>query len=236
VSFRIVYISMKKTYFDIDLPDSTGLFFVSDTHFGHKKLVTSCEDHFDNCRTYATVEEMEADIRKKWNAAVGDGDTVVFLGDFIFGNYEGKGEEVAKAILDSLPGNKLFIRGNHDQKIKGELIDVRDYAIICWRGLTYLCQHVPFAVDVDADPSVLNNYKAVFDPKATVLVHGHTHSTDRFSRTNRKDFSLQNCVCWEAYYDMVPAERLYPANRTYVGKCAGHPVVAEFRKECTDEH
>ena len=222
---------MKKTYFDIDLPESAGLFFVSDTHFGHRKLVTGCEDHFDNCRTYATVEEMETDIRKKWNAAVGDGDTVVFLGDFIFGNFEGKGEEVAKAILDSLPGNKLFIRGNHDHRIKGLYIDARDYAIIRWKGLTYLCQHYPYTSGFDCGPSVISRYRAVFDPNTTVLVHGHTHSTNRFSRTNWKDFSLQNCVCWEAYYDMVPAERLYPANRTYVGMCAGHPVVANFSKE-----
>ena len=220
-----------KKYFDIDVPDSTGLFFVSDTHFGHKNLVTGFEHHFEQCRTYVTVEEMEADIRKKWAAAVGDGDTVVFLGDFIFGNFDGKGEEIARGILDSLPGNKLFIRGNHDQKIKGELIDARDYAVVRWCGLNYLCQHYPFAAEFDSDPSVLNHYKTVFDPKTTVLVHGHTHSTDKFSRTNRKDFTLQNCVCWEAYYDMVPAERLYPANRTYLGMCAGHPVVADFSKE-----
>ena len=226
--------SIERTFFDIDLPDSSRLFFASDTHFGHRRLVTSCPTHFERCRRYETVEEMNADIMDKWNSRVAPDDYVVFLGDFLFGNWD-KGEQSAADLWDKLNGIKFFVRGNHDQGIKGEIIDIRDYALIRHGGLTYLCQHFPFGNGPNSDMTVLGGLKSSIKPADTVLVHGHTHFSDRVSRTLRKDFSLQNDVSWEAWYGMVPAERLYAANRTYVGKCLGHPVVANYSKECTDE-
>ena len=222
--------STERTFFDIDLPDSARLFFVSDTHFGHKRLVTSCPTHFDTCRRYETVDEMNADIMAKWNSQVSPDDYVVFLGDFLFGNWE-SGETAAAALWNSLNGIKFFVRGNHDQSMHGVLVDVRDYAMVKYRGLTYLCQHFPFGNGPNSDISILGHLKSTLKPETTVLVHGHTHYEDRCSRTLRKDFSLQNDVSWEAWYGMVPAESLYPANRTYVGKCLGHQVVANFTNE-----
>jgi calcineurin-like phosphoesterase family protein len=224
-------LNRERTFFDLEIPGERQLWFVSDTHFGHRRLVTGSPDHFDTCRTYATTDEMDADIRKKWLAAVGDGDTVVFLGDLMFGNFNGRGEEAARDLLDSLPGDKVLVRGNHDQKIRGELLDCRDYAAVRWRGMTYLCQHVPFGNGPGDDMSVLASLKEGLDPATTVLVHGHTHFTDRYSRTGSRTFSLQNNACWEAWYGMVDPGRLYPANRTYVGKCLGHQVVGYFKEE-----
>lgn len=226
--------STERTFFDIDIPDSSRLFFASDTHFGHRRLVTSCPTHFERCRRYETVEEMNADIVSKWNTEVTPADTVVFLGDFLFGRFD-EFEKAASDMWNSLNGVKFFVRGNHDQGIRGELIEIRDYALVKYRGRTYLCQHFPFGNGPDSDMSVLGGLKSSLEPADTVLVHGHTHFSDRVSRTLRKDFSLQNDVSWEAWYGMVPAEKLYAANRTYVGKCLGHPVVADFSKECTDE-
>ena len=125
-------------------------------------------------------------------------------------------------------GNKVFIRGNHDQKIKGRLFDVADYALVNWRGLNYLCQHFPYASDFDYDKpdmTSLDGMRGVLDQKTTVLVHGHTHSSDMFSRTRLRDFALQNNVSWDVLMGPVPAERLYTADHIYHGKCLGHPVV-----------
>ena len=105
--------SKERTFFDIDLPDSARLFFVSDTHFGHRRLVTSCPTHFERCRRYETVEEMNADIVSKWNTEVTPADTVVFLGDFLFGRSD-EFEKVASDMWNSLNGVKFFVRGNHD--------------------------------------------------------------------------------------------------------------------------
>ena len=219
-----------KTFFDIALPESVGLYFISDTHFGHTRLTAGCPNHLEPARPYETVDEMEKDIKDKWSVAVTERDFVVFLGDFLFGPYD-IWEDAVAAILDSLPGYKLFVRGNHDRRVKGDIIDIRDYAIIRRGGLTYLCQHQPFGHEYQPDPTVLNRYKDEFSPESTVLVHGHTHSPNKYSCTGRKTFTLQNCVSWEAWYGMAPADRLYPANRTYVGKCNGHQVVANFSKE-----
>ena len=42
----------------IKIDETKDLWFVSDTHFNHQKLVRSCPDHFDQIRNYETTEEM----------------------------------------------------------------------------------------------------------------------------------------------------------------------------------
>jgi calcineurin-like phosphoesterase family protein len=74
---------------------------ISDTHFYHANIVKYCgrpENHTEL-------------IYANWRAVVKEEDTILHLGDLAMG----KSSE-AKALLASLPGNKLFIRGNHDHK------------------------------------------------------------------------------------------------------------------------
>ena len=78
-------------------------FFVSDTHFYHKAIISFCN------RPYATVEEMNEDMIAKWNGVVGNKDRVFHLGDFSWGNFE-----KTKAVFDRLNGQKHLILGNHD--------------------------------------------------------------------------------------------------------------------------
>lgn len=213
---------------DLEVPDTGRLWFVSDTHFGHRKLTTGAPDHFERTRPYVTTDEMDASEIASWKRDIGQDDFVLFLGDFQFGQFDGHGEEVAWELWNSLPGNKAFIRGNHDQKIKGELFDVYDYAIVRWKGMTYLCQHFPFTSEFQYDKPDQANLlalRSVLDPKTTVLVHGHTHSSDMFSRTRMRDFTLQNNVSWDVMMGPVPAGRLYTADHVYHGKCLDHPVV-----------
>ena len=105
---------------------------------------------------------------------------------------------------------------------------MRPFAVIRRGGMTYLCQPRTFGGDRNSDASVLNQFKGTLSPETTVLVHGPTDSSDMYSRTGRKHFLLQNGISWNG---PVEAGRLYPANRTYVGKCLGHQVVANFSKE-----
>lgn len=220
----------ERSFFNLTVDDDKRLFFVSDTHFGHTKIVSGSPVHFDTVRKYVTVEEMEADIKAQWIATVQPDDTVIFLGDLMFGETNGRGDEMAKEVLDSLPGQKFFVRGNHDQKIKGTLFPVCDYAIVSWRGRKYLCQHLPFTSPREfdrPDAAVLMYMRQDMDPSTTVLVHGHTHSTEMYSKTSLKDFTLQNNVSWDAMYAPVPAEKCYPGNYVYHGTCLGHPVVAQ---------
>ena len=66
---------------DLQLPNTEKIFVVSDLHVNHRKLCTSYEDHFDRTRKYVTVDEMNEDIVKQWNATVSPDDTVIFLGE-----------------------------------------------------------------------------------------------------------------------------------------------------------
>ena len=82
-----------------------GLFFTSDTHFGHENIITFCN------RPFESIEEHDRVLIQNWNSVVTPDDTVFHLGDFCFGNgykwYE---------ILGQLNGHIYLIRGNHDDK------------------------------------------------------------------------------------------------------------------------
>lgn len=74
---------------------------ISDTHFYHANIVKYCgrpENH---------TELIEAN----WRHLVQPEDTILHLGDLAMGK-----SSDAQALLKSLPGNKLYIRGNHDHK------------------------------------------------------------------------------------------------------------------------
>ncbi|MFR5135571.1 MAG: phosphoesterase, partial [Acutalibacter sp.] len=51
-------------------------FFIADTHFGDGNIL-----RYEN-RPFATVEEMDQELIRRWNEKVGEGDTVFHLGDF----------------------------------------------------------------------------------------------------------------------------------------------------------
>lgn len=81
------------------------LWFTSDTHFFHKRILT-----FDiPTRQYSSVEEMNEDLIRRWNEKVKAGDTVVVVGDFSFGSVDN-----TVAVLKMLNGQKLLAEGNHD--------------------------------------------------------------------------------------------------------------------------
>ena len=80
------------------------VFFTSDLHLGHANVI-----RYDN-RPFSSVEEMNEELIKRWNAKVGKGDVVYVLGDFIW-HTDKKPED----ILWALNGMKILIRGNHDR-------------------------------------------------------------------------------------------------------------------------
>lgn len=79
------------------------IYFTSDTHFHHKKIL-----EFEN-RPCSNVEEMTEHMISKWNEQVEDNDIVYHLGDFCLGNYE-----QTVNILQRLKGKIRLIKGNHD--------------------------------------------------------------------------------------------------------------------------
>ena len=98
------------------------IFFTGDMHFGHEKAIA-----FDN-RPFQTVEEMDAELIRRWNRKVGPEDTVYVLGDLI---WKSRNKDAA-GIIRSLNGRIVLIKGNHDIFIRDDeareaLAEVKDY-------------------------------------------------------------------------------------------------------------
>lgn len=106
-------------------------FYISDTHFDHANIIRLCN------RPFAGVDEMNAEMVRRWNGAVFAKDTVHFLGDFAWKRHS--------YWMNQLAGNIIYYRGNHD----GELCchetykEIRDgdfklvlfhYPIAAWNG------------------------------------------------------------------------------------------------------
>ncbi|MHA1170134.1 MAG: metallophosphoesterase family protein [Candidatus Hodarchaeales archaeon] len=82
--------------------------FTSDQHFGHQKIIRYCQ------RPFRTLDEMNSEMIRRWNERVKPDDLVFQLGDFCFkGGSEG-GRLPATVYSDQLNGNKIFLKGNHD--------------------------------------------------------------------------------------------------------------------------
>ena len=138
------------------------IFFTADLHFGHENVIG-----FDN-RPFSSVEEMDAELIKRWNEKVSAGDLVYVLGDFIWKTRNND----APALLNSLNGQKYLIKGNHDRflhnaKAIAALAAVKDYADIC----------VPLA-DGTSKRCILSHYfipMYIGSRYGAIHLHGHSH-------------------------------------------------------------
>jgi calcineurin-like phosphoesterase family protein len=81
-----------------------NVFFIGDTHFGHRKLL----DMEPLRKAFAdTIEEHDEKIVNNWNNIVRSKDVVYHLGDVSLGNTK---------VLCRLNGYKKLILGNHDKE------------------------------------------------------------------------------------------------------------------------
>lgn len=83
-------------------------FFTSDLHFGHANVIKYVP------RPFKDVEEMDAELSRRWNAVVGPKDEVYVVGDFSLCK-RARALEIAMA----LNGVKYLVRGNHDKEPPG---------------------------------------------------------------------------------------------------------------------
>jgi len=128
------------------------VFFIADTHFGHKKVIEFEKEH----RPFATIEEHDEELVRRWNAKVSKKDSVWVLGDFCFGK---KNLEIA----GRLNGTKRLILGNHD------LYPAADYL----KCFTRVCGVVEF------DEKILSHipvHEGQLERRYSHNIHGHLHS------------------------------------------------------------
>lgn len=130
-------------------------FFIGDTHFGHKGIITF--EATKQYRPFATVQEHDEELVRRWNSVVRPKDIVWHLGDFCFG----------RANLDiaaRLNGDKRLILGNHDHYPTAEYLKYffKVFGAIEVKGM--ILTHIP----VHPDQMKQRRY--------THNIHGHLHT------------------------------------------------------------
>lgn len=134
-----------------------SIFFIGDTHFGHKNIIKFEPE----LRPFVTIEEHNEYIISQWNKTVGPKDTVWHLGDVLFGK-----ETFNLDLIDRLNGHKKLVLGNHDdfpnQYLERFILPRFDK--ICGVGQVhgFVLTHIPIA------ETYLGRYKG--------NIHGHTRS------------------------------------------------------------
>ena len=123
---------------------SGKIFVISDLHLNHRNIIRYCHRPFSN------VGIMNKTIVQRWNKVVGSRDTVYFVGDF---SMRGSPQFWKK----KLKGRIIFVRGNHDHKIK----NARHHLTLHHRGHSFYFVHNPH----DA-PTNWNGW----------IIHGHVHN------------------------------------------------------------
>ena len=98
-------------------------FVTADIHFGHKMMI----DPDKGGRPFATIDVMDGELIRRFNAKVPRNARVYIIGDVSF-----RPRRRTKEILDELHGRKCLIMGNHDRgMIKGYLAEcfewIKDY-------------------------------------------------------------------------------------------------------------
>lgn len=92
---------------------SSNTFFISDLHLFHESLLRGRKI---GIRPFDTLEEMHDTIRDNWCRVVKSGDTVYDLGDVTLERpgTQNVVENLIWQFINTLPGKKYLMRGNHD--------------------------------------------------------------------------------------------------------------------------
>jgi calcineurin-like phosphoesterase family protein len=127
------------------------VFIISDTHFGHKKIIA-----FESTnRPFKTTQEHDLELVKRWNETVNPKDTVWHLGDVLFG-------KESFEILSQLNGVKKLVMGNHDRYPTTDYLKYFNQVYGAAELRNCILTHVP------VHPSQFRRFK--------YNIHGHLHS------------------------------------------------------------
>lgn len=150
------------------------VFFTSDLHFNHPRILGFCNRPFDS------VPEMNEGLIHNWNSVVSKKDTVYLLGDACMGE-----RTESLQYLAALKGHIKWVPGNHDywhpvhkkdlrkkwKAIYSQFAELLDTQVIFEEFL--LC-HFPYK-DVERHQDKWEDWLPKFEGRW--LLHGHIHSS-----------------------------------------------------------
>lgn len=148
------------------------IWFTSDLHLGHDK------DFVVQARGFETVEEMNAEIIRRWNERVYPDDDVYVLGDLTLGDVE---EGIR--LISKLNGYLHIMRGNHDTDKKVErylelpnVISIQYADVLKYGKAVFWMSHYPtITANYDDDKPWAQHVVCLF---------GHTHQEQPFYNNN----------------------------------------------------
>ena len=148
------------------------IYFTSDQHFGHTNIIKYCNRPFEFSRK-GTLKCDEF-IREKYCSVVREDDIVIFLGDVAL--YKNPERNRIRALIKSLPGQKILLLGNHDHDknnfyLSCGFLEVRYYLQF---GEYFMC-HYPLTAEEEQNRRVVELRKLYTLGGCKVLIHGHTH-------------------------------------------------------------
>jgi len=142
-----------------------AVYFSSDNHYFHANIIKYCS------RPFRDVDEMNAAMVDNWNSVVKDEDVVFHLGDVSAGLRDRVDD--FKALIGSLRGKKVLIRGNHDHQTDEWYVEAGFRSVhesLVLGGVLMVHYPVHEAISRKVDDSGWGVVEHV--------VHGHIHRCD----------------------------------------------------------
>lgn len=161
------------------------IYLISDTHFGHNKIIEHANRPFPNVWT------MNKAIISNWNEVVNEKDTVYHLGDFALGISDERYAE----ILSQLNGKIILIKGNHDIRGRNKFIDLGFSDVLKKKNIgCFILTHVPLSEKLI--------------PNGSINIHGHIHNNKQ-SKKRRATGKYMNVSVEKTDYKPVALSDIY---------------------------
>ena len=143
------------------------IYFTSDLHFGHHK------SFLYEPRGFASSEEHDEEVIKKWNSIVKNDDIVYILGDLML-----EDTTLGLSKVRHLNGELHIICGNHDSAVRREFYSILSNVVEVCEAKTikigkqhyFLCHY----------PTMTANYDDKPYHSHLINLFGHTHSKEKF--------------------------------------------------------
>lgn len=152
-----------------------NIFFISDTHFFDKEILTFFDHNNQRVRSFSSVEEMNETIVDNWNKVVSDQDTVYHLGDVF--STSSVSEEDFENLWFRLKGKKKLAIGNHDRKLGLFHSKSAKFNRYYFRDIQVWFKLKDKNIFASHDPKHISTlFNPAHPDKPYLNVHGHIHT------------------------------------------------------------
>ena len=177
------------------------VYYTSDLHFGHARIIELCSRPFEN------VTEMDEALIANWNRKVKQKDTVYIVGDIIW-DKKRVGE-----YIERLNGTKILIPGNHDSDWAGREESKKYFSLVT---KYHECSHNGHKITLCHYPMLEWRDSRESLKKTSYHIHGHIHNriSEDYFCLFRIDNAL-NCGVDINGFEPVTLEELIENNRAF---------------------